>query len=795
MIRSGFHPLSRRPTACRSRPLHHAARALALGLAALGGALLGDAPAAAQGAPGAGPWHDTEHGSVRLIAASAGVGERERLKLGLEFRMAEGWKIYWRSPGDAGFPPRPDWHGAENVADVTMAWPTPTRFSVLGMQTIGYKDGVVFPLTVSPERAGEPVTLAGTVSYLTCADVCVPYDATLSITLPAGPPDGTPQAHVIDRFRAAVPVDQDGTGRPAVAGLAVESARVLDAAAQAGAGAGATTAAGPEGGGASAGHGIDPTLSLAVTASSAAAFGDERLDLLVEGPEASWFGVPTVSLGPERRTATFRIPGGGVAPSALSERPLTLTLIAGERAVEARIAPETGAPESAESLVSGALGSVPAAGAPTAGPEGPALALWAVLGLAVLGGLILNLMPCVLPVLSLKLLSLVSKSGAERRTVRTGFLVASAGILVSFMALAAGAIGLKLAGHSIGWGIQFQQPVFLSFMVALLILFTCNMLGLFEFRLPGFLGERAAAAGGAQGHLGDFLTGAFATLLATPCSAPFLGTAVGFALGRGPAEIAAVFAALGLGMALPYLAVAAFPRCVALLPKPGPWMLWVKRVLALALLGTALWLLTVLRVTIGTEGAVAVGLMAGLAGIVLGAKKVQGARLARFAWPLSAMLAVLTVTYPLLMAFTPAGIDGGAGARGTEDAVDRQIGWQAFDRAAIAEHVAAGRTVFVDVTADWCVTCQWNKQTVLLRGDVARWLARPDVAAMKADWTRPDPAIADYLAQHGRYGIPFNIVYGPEAPEGVALPELLTADAVLGAVREATGEPALAAAD
>ncbi len=411
-------------------------------------------------------------------------------------------------------------------------------------------------------------------------------------------------------------------------------------------------------------------------------------------------------------------------------------------------------------------------------------------------------MPCVLPVLSLKLLSLVSKSGAERRTVRTGFLVASAGILASFMVLAAGAIGLKLAGHSIGWGIQFQQPVFLSFMVALLILFTCNMLGLFEFRLPGFVGERAAAAGGVQGHLGDFLTGAFATLLATPCSAPFLGTAVGFALGRGPGEIAAVFAALGLGMALPYLAVATFPRCVTLLPKPGPWMAWVKRVLALALLGTALWLLTVLQVTIGTEGAVAVGLMAGLAGIVLGAKKVQGARLARFAWPLSAMLAVLTVTYPLLMEVGPAGAgsrtgeaSGTGGAKSADGPANRKIGWQAFDKAAIDDHVAAGRAVFVDVTADWCVTCQWNKQTVLLRGDVARWLARPEVVAMKADWTRPDPAIADYLAQHGRYGIPFNIVYGPEAPQGVPLPELLTAEAVHDAVREATGAPVLAAAD
>ncbi len=730
--------------------------ALALLLAVLVG---GPSGAAAQTVAGAGPWFDTDQGSVRLISAVEAVGEREEIKLGLEFQLKPGWKIYWRSPGDAGFPPRPDWHDAENVAAAEIAWPAPERFTIFEMETLGYKDEVVLPLSLRPERPGEPVRLAGTVSYLTCEEICIPHDAALSIELPAGPAAGAPGAFLIDRYRASVPVKQAGGADETPGGLAIESARLMP--------------------------GAGDALTLEVAAASAEPFDDAAMELLVEGPAGLWFGKADVTLGPGERDARFTLSGGGIERAALADRPLTLTLIDGPRAVEASLTPALGGAEA------GGVGGLGLPGLDMLAPGG-ALTLWTVLGLAVLGGLILNLMPCVLPVLSLKLMGAIKKAGSERRAVRLGFLAASAGILVSFLALAGAAIAVKAAGLSVGWGIQFQQPVFLAFMVALLVLFTCNLLGLFEFHLPGSLGDRASGAAGRGGYLGDFLTGAFATLLATPCSAPFLGTAVGFALSRGPAEIMAVFAALGFGLAIPYLLVALFPGAARLLPRPGPWMVWLKRVLALALVGTALWLLTVLQVTIGTEAAVAVGALAGLGGVVLGAKKVQEARLARFAWPLSALLAFLTVIYPLTVDYglAPAAT-AGAGA-GTDAAETRAIAWTPFDEALIAEHVAAGRSVFVDVTADWCVTCQWNKKTVVERGRVADWLARPDVVAMRADWTRPDKGIADYLARHGRYGIPFNIVYGPEAAGGVALPELLSEAEVMQAAATAGGEPTLA---
>ena len=250
--------------------------------------------------------------------------------------------------------------------------------------------------------------------------------------------------------------------------------------------------------------------------------------------------------------------------------------------------------------------------------SGPALGLMVILGLAFLGGLILNLMPCVLPVLSMKVLSVVGHGGAEAAVVRRGFLATAAGILFSFLVLAGGAIALKSAGAAVGWGIQFQAPLFLIAMSAILVLFAANLFGLFEIPLPGFAG-RAAGAGAGKSLGGAFATGAFATLLATPCSAPFLGTAIGFALSRGPGEILAVFAMLGLGLAVPYLAVAAWPRIATGLPRPGVWMVVLRRVLGGILLLTAIWLLSVLWALAGAAAAAAAGaLLAGmLAALIL----------------------------------------------------------------------------------------------------------------------------------------------------------------------------------
>lgn len=677
----------------------------------------------------AGDWVDAERASVRLVSAVSATGDSEELPLGLEFRLDPGWKIYWRTPGDAGLPPIPDWSASQNVETVSMRWPVPKRFEIFDIGTLGYEDSVLFPLTVRPERPGEPVQLSGDIDFLICAEICIPGRAEVALNLPSGRAEPSREAHLIDRFRATVPTtDALGTG------LKLRNATYTE---------------------------NGDAIRVALTVEAETGFQDS-LDAFVEGPGGAYFDRPEIDIRNGTEAILTVDAPARLDLAALTNEGLTVTLVNDGSALETRITPTA-----------------------EAGTQ-----IWTILGLALLGGLILNLMPCVLPVLSLKLMSVLGKSGKSLGAVRLGFLAASAGIFVSFMVLAGLAIGLKTAGLSVGWGIQFQQPVFLALMIALLALFACNMAGLFEFRLPGAVGDRAATAGNSrEGLLRDFLTGAFATLLATPCSAPFLGTAVGFALSGDTSEILAIFAALALGLALPYLAIAAFPAVVRILPRPGPWMGYLRAVLVLALAGTAIWLVTVLAATVGTENALAVGALATMAAAVLAARRIDGSRIGRFAWPVSALLAVATVVAPLT--FDPAPRHQQVAAASDP----ASITWRPFDESAIAGLVAQGKTVFVDVTADWCVTCQWNKKTVLEADNIAEWLRRDDVIAMKADWTQPDPAIADYLARHGRYGIPFNIVYGPKAPQGAALPELLSQTSVREAALRANPDTEIAAAE
>jgi suppressor for copper-sensitivity B len=372
--------------------------------------------------------------------------------------------------------------------------------------------------------------------------------------------------------------------------------------------------------------------------------------------------------------------------------------------------------------------------------------------------------------------------------VRASFLASAAGIMAAFLVLAAVAVGLKGLGMAVGWGIQFQQPLFLTAMAVVLSLFAYNLLGFFEILLPSPL-QRLASLGQGPGHrvlehtlAGHFLAGAFATLLATPCSAPFLGTAVGFALARGAGEIFLIFATLGLGLALPYLAIALMPALATRLPRPGPWMLTLRRILALALAGTALWLLSVLAVQVGLGPTLGVGALLLALGIVLGLGHAR--RAGRL--PVPALAGALAVAAFALPALVPAR-DAAAVAEERRPAL-AEAAWGELDLGLIPALVAEGKVVFVDVTADWCLTCQVNKRLVLDQSDMRARLRSDAVVAMRGDWTLPSAEISRYLESFGRYGIPFDAVYGPGLPDGLALPELLTTDAVVQAMERAAGD-------
>ncbi|MFC6686344.1 protein-disulfide reductase DsbD family protein [Jhaorihella thermophila] len=563
---------------------------------------------------------------------------------------------------------------------------------------------------------------------LTCAQVCIPQDFALSLDL--GPGDGIDRASA-DRIAAwAARVPTDGNS----AGIALQHAALETA----------------------------PEPALVVVLRSDRPF--RAPDIFPEMSEDTTFAAPDIRLGDGGRLLWARIPFTNFDDAANS---VAVTVTDGHRAA------------SLERTALGAQVPPPPYERAIAGASLGTLLNMAIV--ALIGGLILNVMPCVLPVLSVKLSSAMKVGAQGAARVRAGFLMASAGIIAFMWALAGVTLALRQAGLSVGWGIQFQNPVFLAIMTLLVVLFAANMFGLFEITLPQSWTSRLAAASGQPTFAGDFFTGAFAAVLATPCSAPFLGTAVAFALAGRPVDIFVIFTAMGLGLALPYFAVAARPGLVASLPKPGRWMIVVKAALGLLLAGTAAWLLWVLAGVGGRETAIAVTAALTLAVALLALRLPETGGLRRLRGAAVAGLAALAIAAPLVIDSRIAGA--------SRIAEGQEIDWIPFDRGDIARRVSRGQIVFLDITADWCITCKANKTLVINRDPVAGILnGGGDVVPMQADWTRPDDRIARFLRDHGRYGIPFNAVYGPEAPDGVLLPEVLTADLVLDALRKAGGD-------
>ncbi len=677
-----------------------------------------------------GTWATSEHVSARLLSAVGGTGDLTTVPAGIEIKLDGDWKTYWRSPGDAGLPPTLDWKGSQNLASATLLYPTPQRVTVLGIQTFGYKHDVVFPLDLKLADKGKPLDLKLALDILVCADQCIPKSFTLALTLPAGPATPDADAQVLAKARAAVPGDSRTSGMSIVSAEEVSD------------------------------HG---KAALEVKATSEQPF--EHPDVIPEVTPDANLGTPVATFSQDHRAATFDLPLSHALPvgAKLTGRDVTLTLSDGTRALE--------------------QGTKIAQGA-SAADETPGPSLIAMLGVALIGGLILNLMPCVLPVLSLKFISVVSQGGRAPAAVRAGFLATAAGIIVSFLVIAGALIAVKMAGRSIGWGIQFQEPAFIAAMAVLVTVFACHLAGLFEVPLPRFIANAASSRTGPDESLaGHFVTGAFATLLATPCSAPFLGTAVGFALAGSPFIMLGIFFALGVGLALPYLVIATFPHLAAKMPRPGRWMLWVKQFMAVPLVLTAVWLVTILAAQTGLVAGLALAvLLIAIAALLYGREKVPEARRG-IVFPAVVAIAIAAIVMPDVIAAQVK--KSGAEANGA-------IAWTNFDRDKIRSLVSQGKTVFVDVTADWCLTCQANKRFVLSKDTLAKRLNSQTIS-MQADWTRPDPAISSYLATYGRYGIPFNIVYGPGAPGGVVLPELLTTGDVGAALDKAQGARASAA--
>ena len=673
--------------------------------------LSGLAPLSAQAASRA--WEKDEDVSVRLISALEGTGTETRIPLGFEIKLAPGSHTYWRSPGEAGLPPQFDWlsstTGGGNLLDARVLFPAPKRLSEQGIETFGYSGHVVLPIDAYLREPGKALIADAKLDLLVCSATCVPKRFSLRLALPEGDAIPGPEAPIIRKAQALVP--------------SMERATVLSI------------------------TGVERRANgIKITVAKQGAFN--KPDLFVENAGNVVFAKPVLTLIDDKSTASFTLAPQEAAPEnvSLTTLPLTVTVIDGDQAIERTL--------------DGSFYS-------QTNKTGSFLFFFV---LAVLGGFILNLTPCVLPVLSLKILGIINHGGGKKRAVRRSFLTTAAGILFSFLLLAGAAIGLKATGQAIGWGMQFQQPVFLVFLILILTFFAANLWGFYEIVLPRFLADRA----GRSFHpklAGDFASGAFATLLATPCTVPFLGTAIGFALAAGPMEILAVFAALGLGMALPYLGIAAWPRLAMALPRPGKWMIRLKHILGWALALTVAWLISVLMLQISFASALKIA--GGIIILILMLFLQRRELFRRF----SRMIIAVIVLFSFGIVFS---------SESPHDSPSVNNGWHKFDEASIIRFVNEGKIVFVDITASWCVNCKVNQRFALSHENViARLFYSPDVIAMQGDWTNPDPVITKFLRSHGRYGIPFNVVFGPKAPQGIILPELITPGRVIEALDNA----------
>ena len=673
---------------------------------------LTSSPSFAENAP------SKEHAQISFISPQTHLGNQKHLTIGLRFIHDAGWHTYWRSPGVAGYGVKINWQESTNLEKATLDWPAPERFISFGVPVAGYSKTVVLPIDVTVEDPTKPLILKAKLDYLICsADECLPASKNIELKLPVGTPEKTQDAALIEDALKNVPEKT-----PEIVHL--KNVEFIEN---------------------DAGNKIlnikihDPKL-----AKDAAIF--------VESPHKMFFDLPTITPLEEQGSFTIAFPVfldelKKLAPfQSLVDEPVTITIVEKDRAY------------SVQAVVSA---------------EKPSwLGFITIMILAFAGGFILNFMPCVLPVLSIKMMSLLKYSHGHEHQVRAQTLRTAGGILASFMTIALTLMTLKWMGTSIGWGMQFQQPLFLIFICFVLVLFAANLLGLFEFQVPRIFYRFMDSDKVHSEHLKDVLEGVFATLLSTPCSAPMIGTAISFALSNGSIQIFLIFFLMSLGFSVPYILIALFPRLLSFMPKPGPWMITLKRVLSLALWGTVLWLLFVLVTQVGfkTTFLIASGLAIFYALLWTRGKS-----------PKQQWIGVLVVALFMSSSGTALTVLGLT----TPETKTLNGNWLPFDLGLLQRSIKQNKLVFVDVTADWCITCKFNEGTVLARTVVQNYLSLNDVVLIRADWTSPSPTITSYLKSLNTFAIPAYIVYGPSSQTGTKLPQILTPSIVINALEKA----------
>ena len=669
----------------------------------------------------------TDRVRAELMAqAPEGIAAGKPVWVGLQLTHQPEWHTYWKNAGDSGLPTQLQWTLPAGVTAGGIAWPVPQKLPVGNLANYGYEGTVLLPvpLTIGPDfkpsLLGRDLEVKLHANWLVCKKECIPEEGDFALKIPAGSSTAL-NAPAFDAAMKAQPHALSSAGRVEIDGDAIKVTV----------------------------SGLPPAVQ------------GKTLGFFPETPEVIETAAP-VQQAWDGATWTGRVPLAlqrSVSPAVM---PIVLALDHEGWRTEAKVAgtwPAVAAPAALSPGLENALR--------TTAPPAASLTLWAALAGALIGGLILNLMPCVFPILAIKVMGF-TRHADDMRAHRVAGLAYSAGVVVSFIALGAAIVGLRAAGEQLGWGFQLQSPVFIAVLAALFTLIGLNLAGMFEF--GNFVPQSVASLEARHPVVNAFLSGVLAVAIASPCTAPFMGASLGFAIGVPAGEALLVFLALGVGMALPYLAASWLPMVGRLLPKPGAWMDVLRKLMAFPMFATVAWLVWVVGQQVGIDGA---GTLLGLL-----------VALAMIAWALTLRGGARRVAATIAIVFLGA-LVWAAGESITKPAsaapAQAEGAWQPWEPGRVEQVVSGGQPVFVDFTAAWCVTCQFNKRTVFSRSDVMADFAAKKVTLLRADWTRRDPAITAALAQLGREGVPVYVFYSPgKAP--VILSELLGAKEVKEAI-------------
>ncbi len=660
---------------------------------------------------------------AELLADASAIVPGKAFTVGLLLRMAPGWHTYWKFSGDAGLPTELKWKLPQGWKIGEIQWPIPLKTIDPGdIETYGYENEVLLTQEITPSSKIDEssVKLSAEANWLVCEKICIPGGETLQLELPISTTSQPANTELFARYRRLLPQNWPGADA-----ATAEWSRA----------------------------GFDLRLKVA----SVPLANYPAVDFFPLPEQGTVVGHPTIE-SRNKNQILFRIPieSSGKSVSAMAGLVVFFHQPNGDDRAAWQITPP--------SIVSAAH-------------PAPVRGIFTFLLFGFLGGIILNLMPCVLPVISLKIFGFIQQAGQSRQKILRSGIAFALGIFSWFIALALLLIALKAAGRDVTWGgFQFTNAYFVLALSVIVLVFALNLFGVFEISLPQSMTRGLLSTTERKDDLGSFFQGVFATVLATPCTAPFLGTALGFAFSQSPPIILAMFVAIAAGMSAPYLLLSAQPAWLRFLPKPGSWMMHVKQFMGFLLLATLLFLLYVLGAQRGLEGAIWASsflLVISVACWIKGAFVVPTASAAKRSVAVVLMLVLVFASgvYFIGDKFYSASVA----------ATDSRLrgDWQAFAPDRLQAELERGHPVFVDFTAAWCLTCKFNEANVLESQEVREAFQRRGVVKLRADWTNGDPVITKLLQQFGRPGVPLYVLYPGKSEEPIVFPELLTKSMVL----------------